>query len=264
LVVEALVKLSIVIPVFQLKGRESSLLAYMCQLEKEIGSGLRFVLVDDASPDDALSELKLIAKQSGLDVLCLKLDRRAGQYTTTAVGLAQVKEGWAVTVDDDGQHGPDSVASLVRFAQTTGDTLVYGSSTLPFSNLVRFLKFFLTWGYPASKALSSLRLVKFPFAHHGSTVSYLDGELMDAANGVESIPVAFSRGDRQVSGYKATQKWGIALRLLLFHNRLPWYLPALVTVLLELWWLAMVFAVLQALAQFGSTLYKRPVTWTYL
>ena len=228
----------------------------MGQLEKALGSDLQFILVDDASPDDA--------QKAGYAVLCLKLFRRVGQYTATAIGLAHVKEGWAITVDDDGQHGPESVAALLRFGQAKEETLVYGSSSLPVSNLVRFLKWVLTWGYPASKELSSLRLVKFTFAHHGKTVSYLDGELMDAANVVASIPVAFSQGNRRVSGYKGTQKWGIALRLLLFHNRIPWYLPALLSAWLGFGYMAIVFAVLQVLARFGSTLYQRPISWSYL
>ncbi len=264
MVVNAFVKLSIVIPVFQLKGRESSLLTYMGQLEKEIGADLPFILVDDASPDDALREFKTVAQQSGFDVYCLKLVRRVGQYTATAVGLAQVKEGWVITVDDDGQHGPESVAALVRFAQTKEETLLYGSTSLPMPGMVGFLKGVLTWGYPASKALSSLRLIKFPYVHHGKTVSYLDGELMDSARGVASISLAFSKGNRRVSGYTGSQKWGIALRLLLFHNRLPWYGPALVSAWLGFWVLAIAFVVLQVLARFGSTLYQRPISWSYL
>lgn len=236
----------------------------MGQLEKEIGSGLPFILVDDASPDDALGEFKTVAQQAGYDVHCLKLVRRVGQYTASAVGLAQVKEGWAITVDDDGQHGPESVAALVRFAQTKEETLVYGSTSLPMPGIVRFLKGVLTWGYPASKALSSLRLIKFPYVHDGKTVSYLDGELMDLAGGVASTSLTFSKGNRRVSSYTGSQKWGIALRLLLFHNRLPWYGPALVSAWMGFWVLAIAFFVLQALARFGSTLYQRPISWSYL
>ena len=236
----------------------------MGQLEKEIGADLPFILVDDASPDDALREFKTVAQQSGFDVYCLKLVRRVGQYTATAVGLAQVKEGWVITVDDDGQHGPESVTALVRFAQTKEETLLYGSTSLPMPGMVGFLKGVLTWGYPASKALSSLRLIKFPYVHHGKTVSYLDGELMDSARGVASISLAFSKGNRRVSGYTGSQKWGVALRLLLFHNRLPWYGPALVSAWLGFWVLAIAFVVLQVLARFGSTLYQRPISWSYL
>jgi hypothetical protein len=87
---------------------------------------------------------------------------------------------------------------------------------------------------------------------------------MDVATGVASIPVAFSQGNRLVSGYKGTQKWGIALRLLLFHNRIPWYLPALLSAWLGFGYMAIAFAVLQVLARFGSTLYQRPISWSYL
>jgi len=83
------------------------------------------ILVDDCGPD---SSDKVIQELSIEDdrVRPVWLMRNFGQHAATIAGLASSRSDWVVTMDEDGQHDPRDIHSLLECALISHSQLVYG------------------------------------------------------------------------------------------------------------------------------------------
>lgn len=84
----------------------------------------RVIVVDDGSTDDTAA----LAEGAGAVVVGHERNRGKGAALRTGLSLA-LKLGfeWAVTLDGDGQHGPDDLPSFLRCARESGASLVIGN-----------------------------------------------------------------------------------------------------------------------------------------
>jgi len=112
---EPLYKLSIVIPVY---GSELVLVALLSQIEKVLDcrEGIRenyeVIFVCDCSPDNSWHVIqKLVAEHPQVRGVLLRVN--AGQHNAQMAGFAQVRGEIIVTMDDDLQHSPADIPSLL-------------------------------------------------------------------------------------------------------------------------------------------------------
>ncbi|WP_420419686.1 glycosyltransferase family 2 protein [Pacificispira sp.] len=121
------------------------------------------IVIDDGSTDDTLTQL------AGLPVRVVRLSRNMGKAAALRRGfkeaLALGVDG-VVTLDGDGQHRPEDIASLVSVGATAGDRVVIGSrlhdgAKFPRARLIanRIANFWISWppdtGFRIRKAASA-------------------------------------------------------------------------------------------------------------
>ncbi|MBO6838071.1 MAG: glycosyltransferase family 2 protein [Alphaproteobacteria bacterium] len=121
------------------------------------------IVIDDGSTDDTLTQL------AGLPVRVVRLSRNMGKAAALRRGfkeaLALGVDG-VVTLDGDGQHRPEDIASLVSVGATAGDRVVIGSrlhdgAKFPRARLIanRIANFWISWaaGHRISDSQSGFR-----------------------------------------------------------------------------------------------------------
>ena len=128
-------KLSIVIPVYQGSQTLRPLLAEIDVLTQpfQTAGGHQAVisevlLVDDHGLDGSGDVIRALAEE--LDyVRPVWLSRNYGQHAATIAGMASSGGDWIVTMDEDGQHDPANIGSLLDAALSDQATLVYAEAT---------------------------------------------------------------------------------------------------------------------------------------
>lgn len=214
-------RLSVVIPVYQgehtLGAVVDELAHYTQPFETPDGHTAvvsEVLLVHDHGPDGSPETMRALTEQYDW-VRALWLSRNFGQHPATLAGMASSGGDWIVTMDEDGQHDPAAIGSLLDVAMSTGRAVVYADPTnaAPHS----------TWRNLASKAskllielllggtdttkYQSFRLVLGEFgrstaAFAGSGV-FLDVALGWVAGEPATAPVALRREHGRASGYSA-------------------------------------------------------------
>lgn len=89
---------------------------------------IEIILVDDASPDDSWAVISSLAEESD-HVLGVGLTRNYGQHAALLAGIEIASGDLIVTMDDDLQHRPEDVPTLVA-AIAGGADLAYGCSVV--------------------------------------------------------------------------------------------------------------------------------------
>ena len=179
------------------------------------------LLVHDCGPDDSARVMRELEAKFDF-VRTIWLSRNFGQHAATLAGIASAGGDWIVTLDEDGQHDPAYIASMLDVAIDRQASVVYARPTsLPPHGLFRNLTSYaakrvvkaLSGGTDASM-FHSYRLMlgevgRSLAAYAGSGV-YLDVALGWVAGRVATAPVELrAEGDGRTSGY--------TLRSLLSH-----------------------------------------------
>lgn len=127
-------RLSIVVPVYQGERTLDLLLAEIAPLTmpQTTPRGRRFevaevVLVHDGAIDDSHVVMQSLAARYSF-VTLIWLSRNFGQHPATLAGMAATSADWVATLDEDGQHNPANLGSLLDAALDTGAALVYAQA----------------------------------------------------------------------------------------------------------------------------------------
>lgn len=227
------VLVSVVIPVY--RGRET-LELLMSELEAVRSEWQRRMLpvelvevicVDDGSADGSESVLERLQRQySWLRVI--PLSRNFGQHPATVAGLLEASGDWVVTMDEDRQHPPRFLLSLLHQAITTSSDLVYAQPNQPVhqsrfrdasSRLSKSLIAIVTRN-PHVRSFNSFRLIRGSIARAAAAVSahetYLDVSLCWFTDRITTLPLPLTdyryARDRQ-SGYSFGRLLSHARRL---------------------------------------------------
>ncbi len=170
------------------------------------------VLVHDNGPDDSARVMRELTARYPF-VRVVWLSRNYGQHAATLAGMASSSGEWIVTMDEDGQHDPADIGSLLDQALRTQLSVVYGRpvNTPPHSafrnatsKAAKWTDNKLSGGLDASN-FHSYRLMlgevaRSVAAYAGAGV-YLDVALSWVAGEATSAPVHLrDEGDRR-SGY---------------------------------------------------------------
>ena len=211
--------ISVVIPVYQ---GQSTLPALLEEISEHVAPRLtedghlysvhEVVLVFDHGPDDSARVIRELAARFDY-VRPVWLSKNYGQHAATLAGMASSGGDWIATLDEDGQHDPKFLGTLLDRAMSTQSSIVYAKPTNAASHgflrnsASKGAKWILAALFAGSKApdYQSYRLVigdvgRSVAAYAGSNV-YLDVALGWVAGTPATAPIELrDEGDRK-SGY---------------------------------------------------------------
>ncbi len=211
--------MSVVIPVYQGERTLEALLAEIVPLtiDSHSAAGWPYVvtevlLVHDHGPDNSAAVIHRLAQAYDF-VRPVWLSRNFGQHPATLAGMASSGGDWIVTLDEDGQHNPADIPSLLDTALAQQASVVYAKpSNAPPHGLFRNFasktaKKMLTSGSggPNAADFQSFRLIlgeigRSVAAYAGSGV-YLDVAMGWVADKVVTSPVELRQEGGRPSGY---------------------------------------------------------------
>ena len=126
-----LATISVVVPVYR---GESTIARVVSELERftkpsTTNNGVGYVisevlLVNDSGPDNSATVINDLAGKYEW-VRPVWLSRNFGQHAATLAGMSSSTADWIVTIDEDGQHDPGQIASLLDKAVVENSSLVY-------------------------------------------------------------------------------------------------------------------------------------------
>ena len=123
---------SVVIPVYQGEKTISNLVNELALYVAPSTSpaSIKYVisevlLVHDSGPDDSAKIINDLSTNHEW-VRPVWLSRNFGQHAATLAGMSASVSDWIVTLDEDGQHDPKEIATLLDTAVAENSQLVYG------------------------------------------------------------------------------------------------------------------------------------------
>jgi polyisoprenyl-phosphate glycosyltransferase len=107
-------------------------LAVLAPLQHTLGGACfrmsEVVLVHDSGPDRSDVVIRELAQKYDF-VRPVWLARNFGTHAATLAGMANTTSDWIVTMDEDGQHDPQAIGSMLDTALRTRSELVYAFPT---------------------------------------------------------------------------------------------------------------------------------------
>ncbi len=116
---------SVVIPVFNAEASISELCEQLIQELTSLGSEFEIVFVEDCSHDGSWRVIEDLAANEAR-IRGLKLSRNFGQHNALLCGIRAARYNIIVTMDDDLQHPPSELNTLLN-KLTEGYDVVYGT-----------------------------------------------------------------------------------------------------------------------------------------
>jgi undecaprenyl-phosphate 4-deoxy-4-formamido-L-arabinose transferase len=180
-------------------------------------SGTEFVLTElvfahDCGPDNSDEVIRRLTTKYDF-VRAVWLSRNFGQHAATLAGMASTSADWIITMDEDGQHDPNSIGMMLDQAVASHSQVVYGAPTQSTAHgRIRNLTSVgakriasLLSGSNTPLLFSSYRLISGEIgrslaAYAGPSV-YLDVALSWIANRATVVNVNYREERRPNSGY---------------------------------------------------------------
>lgn len=130
-------RISVVIPVYQgektLAGVVDEIAPFFVETVSEGGNAFvvdEVLLVFDNGPDRSGDTMRELAERYP-QVRAVWLSRNYGQHAATLAGMASSGGDWVVTLDEDGQHDPRFISTMLDTAMDQNATLVYSKASNP-------------------------------------------------------------------------------------------------------------------------------------
>jgi len=191
------------------------------------------IFVDDGSIDGSAEILAALSSRHEW-IQVVTLSRNYGQHPATSAGILHSSGDWVATIDEDLQHLPEDIESLLFSAATNGADVVYGQPLGAVHGswrdaMSRFYKRLLAvvTGNPVIVQFSSFRVCRGPVGRAAASVSghetYLDVALTwftDRFVSEKLTMVDLRYQEKGRSGYSAFKLLAHARRLLISsHSR---------------------------------------------
>lgn len=224
-------RISVVIPVYNGAGTLEELARRLRETLAECCDGFELVFVDDASSDESWEILKRLREADREHVKLLQHARNFGQHKAILTGLAHASGDLVVTMDDDLQHPPEEIATLLRaIGERDHWDVVFGAYTVKrhagWRNLGSVVVNRITqrvFGIPPELQLTSFRIMRRWVADELIAMTTQTPRLnhMIAALTLRlgNVPVRHEPGGR--SRYTTRRLLSNALDTILGHTALP-------------------------------------------
>lgn len=170
------VKLSIVIPCYKSTHVLGEIVEKINSEFKNTRT-LEIILVCDAGPKETWSAIQQIVLKSK-NVRAFLLGQNVGQQSATKYGILKSHGNIVVTLDDDGQHNPIWIKSLISELQNRELDVIYG---VPIKDEHGILRNFFSTAF--KRLLSRLGLI--PFARHMSSFRAFRKSLITNSSRIE-------------------------------------------------------------------------------
>lgn len=220
---------SVVVPVYG----GSAALAELC---RRVGAamqsaGLRHevILVDDRGQVEAWRTICTIANIDA-HVVGLRLGRNFGQHAATICGIARARGEWIVTMDDDLEHPPEAIPSMLA-AGDEDHPLVYGvfaqRTHAAYRNLSsELMRRMLKRAFPdLNEDYCSFRAIHAPLAKKldgfGLNRPYIDGMLSWLTASAATVNVSHEQRQHGKSTYTLRKLMSHAVNIFVTFSTLP-------------------------------------------
>lgn len=159
-------EVSVVIPTYGNANGLPALHERLLGALEALGRSFEVIYVDDCSPDDSWNVLQQL--RAGDDrVHLLRLLRNVGQQGAVLCGMDHARGRWVVTMDDDLQHRPEEIQTLLEAISQSGDDAIIGRYDTKKHGLVRRMGSRLvkglarrTVGIPVELDMTSFRVIR--------------------------------------------------------------------------------------------------------
>lgn len=222
--------IDVVIPVFNSQLTLEPLLEGLLKVRDENSLDLQVILVNDGSSDQSL-EICLKLAERHPNILVVDLLRNYGQHAAIFAGIAHSTASYVVTMDDDGQHPPESVLSLLNAMEDDID-VVYGVAIKEehsifrnfSSRLVKNLIFKLL-GVQNARKISAFRLIRSeilkPYNFSELTTGVIDVAINWNTERTVSVPVNFEKRQVGRSNYTLFKLISFAFNMIINYSTRP-------------------------------------------
>jgi undecaprenyl-phosphate 4-deoxy-4-formamido-L-arabinose transferase len=210
---------SVVVPVYRGERTLPRLCAELARLTEPFTTAgghrvqvTEVLLVHDHGPDGSAAVIRALAAERDF-VRPVWLSRNFGQHAATLAGMSSSGGDWVVTLDEDGQHDPADIGSMLDVAMREQASVVYAQPTNepPHGALRNLASRGAKWtvdrlvGGDTSSAFNSYRLMLGEIARgvgaYAGAGVYLDVALGWIAGEVATCPVELREEGRRESGY---------------------------------------------------------------
>jgi undecaprenyl-phosphate 4-deoxy-4-formamido-L-arabinose transferase len=225
-------EISIVVPVYRSQSILPLLVEQVSAAMDAAGMAGRFelILVNDASPDGSWQVIQdLAARHAFVSGLCLA--RNFGQHNATMAGLNHVQGDIVVIMDDDLQHPPQAVMSLVAAVRDGHDvcyTQYVNRQHAMWKRLGsgfndRVASFLLS--KPRGLYLSSFkavhRRVVQEVIRYDGPYAYVDGLILDITNHITSVPIEHQARHEGKGNYDLKRSLSLWLKMATSFSIVP-------------------------------------------
>jgi glycosyltransferase involved in cell wall biosynthesis len=220
---------SIVVPVYRGSETLPALISRLEPVLARLADQYEVILVNDCSPDDSWQVITHLVKTYPW-VRGINLMRNFGQHNATLCGVRAARFAIIVTMDDDLQHPPEEIHSLLSELDK-GYDVVYGAPRqLPqgfFRNLLtKLTKILLAriMGVPSIRNISAFRAfrasLKNAFTNFSGPTLTLDVLLSWGTTRFTSVPVSIEAAEDR-SNYSFFMLVRVALLILTGYSTAP-------------------------------------------
>lgn len=170
----------------------------------------KIILVNDCSSDHVWDEIRSLGELHK-NVIGLSLSRNFGQQSARMAALPYVEGDYVVFMDDDGQHAPAGIISLIEKLEE-GYDIVYAAFEKKEQHLWRtlgsnFNRATTEWfaekpkGIRTSSFFATRKFVVDALADYQSPAPFVFGYLMKTTQNIASVPLAHHERVYGKSGY---------------------------------------------------------------
>ena len=203
--------LSVVIPVFNSAGILESLITRLLPVLEKCASQFEVILVDDGSADSSWQVIRELAAKHEA-VRGIQFMRNYGQHNALLCGIRQARYEVIVTMDDDLQHPPEEIPTLLAQLDDRTD-VVYGTPQHEQHNLWRNLASQITklvlqsaMGADTARKVSAFRAfrtsLRDAFAQYRGPFISIDVLLTWATTRFTAVPVPHAPRFSGTSNYR--------------------------------------------------------------
>ncbi|OGX03236.1 MAG: ribonuclease III [Omnitrophica bacterium RIFCSPLOWO2_12_FULL_50_11] len=193
-------KLSIVVPVYRSESILPSLVGEVraAMLEQGLQDDFELVLVNDASTDGSWMRIKQLAEEHKF-IVAISLTKNFGQHNATMAGLNYARGDVVVIMDDDLQHSPSAISSLLDGLKSGADVCFVRYRNRQHASWKKLGSWFndlvatILLGKPRGLYLSSFKALKHPIVEeiikYDGPYAYIDGLILDVTRSIIAIDI---------------------------------------------------------------------------
>jgi len=225
-------EISIVVPVY----RSERILAHLAEQvllamqAADAGNAFELILVNDASPDGSWDVIRALSAQHAF-VRGICLAKNFGQHNAIMAGLNHARGDVIVVMDDDLQHPPQSIMSLVNAVRGGFDvcftTYVERKHSLwkrlgsGFNDVVASFLLDKPRGLYLSSFKAMQRRVVREIVKYDGPYAYVDGLILDVTRHVTSVPIVHQARHEGKGNYGLRRSLSLWLKMATSFSIIP-------------------------------------------
>lgn len=248
-------RLSVVIPCYRSGSTLPELVSRLLAELPKVATAYEVIMVVDGSPDDTYAVARSLENEHPDEVRAVLLRRNYGQHNALLAGLARARHEITVTMDDDLQHRPEELGSLL--APLRDDPLldlVYGVAAAEEHGLLRSLASrtvkaaLAAADVPSARDVSAFRAFRTDlrdgFAHVADQFSNIDVLLSWTTTAIDRVPVEMDQRAEGRSGYTFGKLVRHAMNMVTGYGTVPLRLVTWLGLFVSVFGFALLIAVL--------------------